>query len=100
MRTEQRRKQQPPSFLMGSTFSEERRKKDKRREMAVRVYVQRSFDGQILYFRRQPREFWQMKVDAINGSHYMFTTLEPGEGRYYDITPAPPPAEPKARARK
>ena len=97
----QRRKAQPPPFLMGSTFSTERRvAKDDRREMTVKVYVQRSFDGQILYFRRHPREFWQMKIEAINGSHYMFANLQPGEGRYYEITPAPEPAQSKTRARK
>ncbi len=51
------------------------------------LYVQRSTDGQILYFRRKPREFWQMKVDHVNGSQYLFEDLRPGEGKFYEIRP-------------
>ncbi len=55
------------------------------------VYVQRSTDGRVLFFRPKPEKAWDMMVDQMNGSQYMFEELHPGEGRFYHITPARPP---------
>lgn len=54
----------------------------------VKVYIQRSTDGRILYFRPGPNKRWDIMVDQEHGSVYMFTELKPGDGRFYTITPA------------
>ena len=55
--------------------------------MKRRIYVERSTDGRVLYFRTAPRKAWDMRVDQEHGSFYMFTELKPGEGRFYIIQP-------------
>jgi len=55
------------------------------------VFIQRSIDGKILYFRPAPDKRWDLMVDEPGGSRYTFQELQPGEGRFFHITPARPP---------